>query len=374
MRIALLCNLVYPIAEPFAGGLERQTHQLATGLVAAGAEVTLFAHPKSDSRFELVPIALSDTPRTRGPVHTYRRVRAYRQMMRAVVGGDFDVVHNNTLHWLPPVWLALQRLPSLTTLHTPPYRSLKLAAVVSRLYKQPLAISISATLGTEWTAALGYAPEVVPNGIDPAKWPFSEHPHPKNALWYGRISPEKAPHLAIRAARAAGYRILLAGRVDDREYFQQQVEPLLRKGGAYLGSVKSEELKRRIGQAAVCLFTSLWREPFGLVLLEAPICGTPVVALNTGAVPEVLGLRMGVCVPMVSSSNSLMGAGAGAGTEVDEEAIVASLAAAIPVAGRMDRAACRAEVISRFSLDQMVAGYLTIYRRIQTRAIGQKSE
>ena len=370
MRIALLCNLYYPIAEPFAGGLERQTHQLATGLVAAGEEVTLFAHPKSDFRFDVVPIPFEETPRTRGPAQTYRRVSAYRRMMRAVADrGPFDIVHNNTLHWVPPLWLALGGAASLTTLHTPPYRSLRLAAALSRLRGQPRAVSISTTLGEEWKSALGYLPEVVPNGIDLEEWPLSLTPEPKTAIWYGRLEPEKAPHLAILAARRAGYRLTLAGRIDNEDYYQQQVAPHLGADCSYLGSVSSAELKTRIGQAAVCLFTSVWNEPFGLVLLEAPSCGTPVVAIELGAVTEVLNARMGVRVPFTKSlGTSHFGANAGA-RGGEEEVVVKRLAEGIRAAAELNRADCRAAVRERFDLNRMTDAYRAVYRTLS--AVGE---
>ena len=134
----------------------------------------------------------------------------------------------------------------------------------------------------------------IPNGVDSAQW--QRGPGGDAWVWFGRIVPEKAPHLAILAARSAGARLRIAGRIGDPEYFAREVEPRLGDGVEYVGPLRQPELCALVGTSSVALVTPVWSEPFGLVLAEALMTGTPVVAFDEGGAGEVLAGLPGCAV------------------------------------------------------------------------------
>jgi glycosyltransferase involved in cell wall biosynthesis len=188
---------------------------------------------------------------------------------------------------------------------------------------------------------------VIHNGADPAAIPFSARPRPDLAIVAGRIAAEKGTHLALAAARRAGLRVLLAGDVYDRGYFDEQVAPLLDEGVEVLGAVPRRRLAMLYGRAAVALVASLWEEPFGMVALEANLAGTPVAGFARGGLPEVVGSTGGV---------------------LTDDATVEALAAAIPEAAARDRAAVRAAAARRHPLSSMLDRHLRLYEQVAAAA------
>jgi glycosyltransferase involved in cell wall biosynthesis len=182
------------------------------------------------------------------------------------------------------------------------------------------------------------------------------HGLPKNLLqigpgnggylaFLGRISPEKAPDAAIRIAAKSGMKIKIAAKVDkvDEDYFKTTIEPLLGQGDIeFIGEIGEHQKAEFLGNAAALIFPIAWREPFGLVMIEAMACGTPVVAFNNGSVPEVLedGLT---------------------GFIVENEAQAIAAVAKIPT---LDRTRIRAEFDNRFTAHHMARNYLTLYSRL----------
>lgn len=335
MKIALLCPLRFPIRQPYHGGVEMHSHLLATALTERGHEVTLFAHPRSDENFQLIPFSLPEDAGFGKTTFTYRRV------IQELAKGEFDVVHNNSLHFLPPLRAKTLSFPMVTTLHTPPYRSFRITAGLTRAVRQHHYVSISHFLGTVWAPLIGVC-EVVHNGVDLVQWPFSISAVPKTAVWYGRFTPEKGAEYAIQAARAAGFRLTLAGPVYDQAYFAEKVRPELDEDIIYAGHLTQTELATLIGKSAVGLVTSVWDEPFGLVYAEMAACGTPVAAFDSGAAAEIITEACGQLVPKYD---------------------VAALAQVLGELTGKDRAACRRHIEAHFPLDRMVDGYLAVYRR-----------
>ena len=174
---------------------------------------------------------------------------------------------------------------------------------------------------------------VLPNGIDETAWRFRASGG-SGAVWVGRITPTKAPELAIWAARAAGVPITLFGPVEHLDHFEEKVRPHLSADLRYGGHLSSTELHAELGRFDVMAFTPMWDEPFGLVAIEAMACGVPVAYFDSGAAGEVVG----PC-----------------GAE--------ALAEALGRAMRVDRSACRARVLERFTLDRMIDGFERLYRR-----------
>ncbi|WP_020571469.1 glycosyltransferase [Neolewinella persica] len=314
------------------------THLLARELVARGHEVTLFAHPGSDQQFNLAPIAVKEN----AGFLTY--TRAIRKAIRFADLGDYDAIHNNTIHFLPPLLAQGLGIPMVTTLHTPPYKSHRLTAGLTKQVPNHHYVAISHFLGRQWQPFIGDDYTVIHNGLDPDAWPFSATPAPGTAIWYGRFTPEKGAEYAIAAARAAGCRLTLAGPISDQHYFDSLVAPELDERIRYAGHLKQAELAELVGRSAVGIVTSVWDEPFGLVFAEMLACGTPVVGFDSGAAVEIVTPEVGALVAKYDVR---------ALTQVLEE-----------VEGSRVRQHCRKRVLDAFQVERMVAEYESLYRRL----------
>lgn len=331
MHIALLAPLRFPIAEPFQGGLEMHTHLLARELLTRGHEVTLFAHPASDLAFAVEPFSVDEDAGVLAAAGTYRRA------MQAIAAGGFDAVHNNSIHFLPPLLAGKLRCPMVSVLHTPPYRSHRFTAALANRYENHRYVAISHFLGRQWERVIGQEYAVVHNGLDLAAWPFSAEPEPKTAVWYGRFTPEKGAEFAIAAALAAGYRLTLAGPVADPAYFNQHIAPALSAQITYAGHLNQAELAQLVGRSAVGIVTSVWDEPFGLAYVEMLACGTPVAGFASGAAAEIITPEVGALVP-----------------KRDVQALTQVLA---EVERSRVRAHCRQRVADAFQVEKMIEGY-----------------
>jgi glycosyltransferase involved in cell wall biosynthesis len=347
LRICLIASSRFPVREPFAGGLEAHTHSLARALVDRGHSVSLFAAPGSDNTLDvhelpLAAFAQSDSARNDVAAHPdvwAQEHHAYLSLMLdlAKTGvGRFDVVHNNSLHYLPVAMAEAVGLPVVTTLHTPPLSWLESAirfAPTSAVFA-----AVSEHTARAWQDTV--ATTVVLNGIDTTRW--AAGPGGGGAIWFGRIVPEKAPHLAMRAAKLAGIPLELAGPALDRCYFDEAIAPLLDDSITYRGHLAHSDLIRAVGRASVAVVTPSWDEPYGLVAAEAMACGTPVAAFARGALPEIISDASG---------------------RLAEPDSVPSLAAAIIEARGLDRARVRDRAVQHFSLSRMVDDYERLYYR-----------
>jgi len=244
-------------------------------------------------------------------------------------------VHNNSLHHLPVAMSSMLPVPLITTLHTPPTPWLESAI---RLTPSARFVAVSRFTALQWQEST--RAEIILNGVDTAKW--TPGPGGPGAIWFGRLVPEKAPHLAIEAARIAGLPLDLAGPVYDTEYFDRLIRPQLGPRVRYLGHLGTRELAKRVGRSAVAAVTPLWDEPYGLVAAEAMACGTPVAAFDRGALPEVIAPEGG----------RLAAAG-------DPDA----LASALLAAAALPRAGVRRHAELHCSLGTMVDRYERLYEQ-----------
>jgi glycosyltransferase involved in cell wall biosynthesis len=344
LRICLVANCRFPIAEPFTGGLESMTWHLARELVRRGHEVSVFAAPGSDPGLGAVELAVDVMPDRGGrhdvdppPRVEIAEHHAYLSLMLQLAGHEgtkFDVLHNNSLHYLPVAMARSLPMPVLTTLHTPPLWWLESAVRLDGVSSSFAAVSQHTA--TAWAPITQST--VVLNGVDVDQWPVG--PGGSTAVWSGRIVAEKAPHDAVLAARRAGVPIVLAGPILDPSYFRESVEPLLGPGATYAGHLAQADLANLVGGAGVAVVTPAWDEPYGLVAAEALSCGTPVAAYARGGLPEVVSADTGRLV------------------EPDR---VDLLASAIREAMTLDRAACRAHAVAELSLGRMVDRYEDTY-------------
>lgn len=353
MRIAIVAAARFPIAEPFAGGLEAHVWALATGLRDTGHDVTVFAGAGSDPR---LGIELLDLRRPRlsaaaradvsmGPDEWLDEHHAYLELMvRLADGHDYDLVHNHSLHHLPIAMAGMLPMPVVSTLHTPPTPWLESAIQVRE--RCPVAFAaVSEHTAHAWRHVVPHA-RVVPNGVDVSAW--TPGPGGGPLIWSGRIAPEKGTHLAIDAAVAAGEQLDLAGPVVDRAYFEGEIVPRLGSPLVrHLGHLDHSALAQRVGEASAALVTPCWDEPYGLVVAEAMACGTPVCAFARGGVPELIRADCGI---LVASGD------------------VNGLARAIPRAKLLSRGAVRRRAIAYCSLERMVERYQAYYDELLSPA------
>lgn len=348
LRIAVIASNRFPIAQPFAGGLEAHVWHLARSLAARGHQVSLFAASGSDAalncshrsvrQLRLSPAAEVDTAMP--PAQFMADHHAYLTLMMELAGpaGDaFDVIHNHSLHHLPVAMAPVVSTPMLCTLHTPPTPWLE-SAIECAGRARPLFAAVSRHTAAAWKHVLDDV-AVVPNGVDVRSWPLG--PGGRHLAWFGRLTPEKGAHVAIDAARRAGFDLRLAGPVSDLSYFHAKIEPRLTDGIAYVGHLDQTDLASLVGGASATLVTPMWDEPYGLVVAESVACGTPVVAFDRGGIPEILDAQCGRLVP--------------AGD-------VAAMASAIPEVLRLSRAEVRKRAVMQCSADTMVTNYLGIYQ------------
>lgn len=316
------------------------THLLARELRARGHDVTLFAHPESDRQFNLVPISVPED------ASFWRYTRAVRKAVRLAGMGPYDVIHNNTIHFLPPLLAQGLPQPMVTTVHTPPYKSHRYTAKLSQHIAKHHYAAISHFLGRQWAPFIGADYTVVHNGLNLEDWPFNPVPVAKTAIWFGRLTPEKGAEYAMAAARAAGYQLTLAGPVADQAYFDELIAPELDEQIRYVGHLKQDALADVVGKAAVGIVTSVWDEPFGLVFAEMLACGTPVAGFDSGAAAEIVTPAVGALVPKydVQALAQVLG-------EVEKSKV---------------RQQCRDLVAEAFLVTKMVDGYVAMYQRAVT--------
>lgn len=331
MRVALLGPIAWRTPPRHYGPWELVTGLLADGLVERDVDVTLFATLDSVTRAELdgvCPRPYQEDGELDGRV--WEALHVAHALSRSA---EFDLIHNH-LDWLPLAFSALSRAPMVTTIHgfsssqiVPAYREAKSAFV-----------SVS---DSDRSPELDYL-ATVHHGVDPAPLPFCEAGG-EELVCFGRVHPDKGTHEAIAIARAAGRRLSLCGPVQDERYFNERVAPHV-DGEAvrYLGSVEPDRRAILLGEAACLLHPIAFEEPFGLSVVEAMVCGTPVVAYPRGSMPEIV--EDGVT---------------GAIADGVAEAVVA-----VERVATFDRAACRRAALRRFDVRRMVDSYLHVYEDV----------
>jgi glycosyltransferase involved in cell wall biosynthesis len=341
MRILQVAPLYERVPPVTYGGTERVVSYLTDALVDLGHDVTLIASGDSITRADLIAatptsLRLDDTCRDSLSHH----LRALG--IAASLASSFDVVHFHTGFLQMPLARRLGT-PSVTTLHG--RLDIEELWPLLREFKDIPLVSISDAQRPEGVEA-GWI-HTVYHGVPPDLLPFRAEPDDYVAF-IGRISPEKRVDRAIEIAQRAGVPLRIADKVDvvDREYFEAEIKPLLDLPGvSYLGEINEEEKADLLGGARALLFPIDWPEPFGMVVIEAMSCGTPVVAWNHGSVPELIdhGLN-GLIVDSIESA-----------------------ATALRSVDAIDRATCRATFEQRFTAERMARDYLGIYETLREK-------
>ncbi|AXV06263.1 Glycosyl transferase, group 1 [Euzebya pacifica] len=348
LRIAIIAALRHGLREPHAGGLERQTADLAHGLRAAGNGVTVFASADADPDLGVEPIVPRETlldlsPAAREDVSMLAEGfmvehDAYLDLMLRLRDADFDVVHDNSLHYIPPATADLLPMPVVKVLHTPPTPWIE--AALRRRPENLHVVSVSHDNARRWPIT---PRAVIHNAIDLDRFEPTGAPVPRSAVWVGRVCPEKGPHHAVRAARRAGFSLDVIGPASDPTYAEEVLRPELDDHRRWVGHLDSADVAARIARASVALVTPCWPEPFGLVVMEALACGTPVAGYRHGALPELVNDDVAVLV------------------DPDDED---GLAEAVLQASTLDRGRCRAHAVAHGSVERMTGDYLALYREL----------
>lgn len=338
MRIAQVSPLYESVPPKAYGGTERVVSFLTEELVRRGHEVTLFASGDSQTAATLVPCCKRALRLGEG--YHYRTVR-HMIMFEDVASraSEFDVIHSHADYDAYPV-LSRQPTPFLTTLHGRLDR-LEYPLVYGRFPQVPLvSISDNQRLPLPHLNWLG----TVYHGLPLDILPFTAK-RGTYLAFLGRISPEKRADRAIEIAERAGMDLKIAAKVDpvDQEYYQEVIRPLIRHPGVeFIGEIKENEKAEFLGNAYALLFPIDWPEPFGLVMIEALACGTPIIAYRRGSVPEVItDGKTGFIV------------------ENEDQAV-----AAVRRVAALSRQRCRQVFEQRFSVSRMAGDYLSLYRRL----------
>jgi glycosyltransferase involved in cell wall biosynthesis len=336
MRIAVISPPWAPVPPLLYGGIELIVDRLAVGFQDAGHDVLLFATGDSTCKVPtqfILPAAEGmrigmAVPEQRHVMHAYEAVSAW----------GADVVHDHSI--IGPFHAAdrYPELPVATTIHGP--FNDELTDLYSRLNQS--GTPIIAISHAQAASAPGIKCErVIHHGIEAGDFPVG-HGAGGYCLFLGRMSPDKGPHRAIAAAKEAGVPLLMAAKMREaweRTYFEDFVEPHLTDDIRYLGEVPHEEKLSLLAGATALLNPIRWNEPFGLVMIEALACGTPVLAFAEGAAPEIVqdGVTGFLCA--------------------DEHAMAESIGRA----ASLDRAACRATVETYFSTKRMVEEHVELF-------------
>ncbi len=323
------------------------THLLARKLRSRGHDVTLFATTRSKPSAGLEAICPATAIAAVGTAEAndvafFREHHAYLSLMSRLRRSDFDIIHNNSLHYLPVTMADTLPMPMVTTLHTPPFCWLESGLTMLDSPNHAL-VAVSRSVSTQWRDVRA-VDAVVMNGIDLKRFTFCAEPHPEPYLvWYGRIVPEKGLHLAMEAARRVGLPLKIAGPVHDRRYYRERIEPALGSAAIHVGHLDHQKLAELVSGARAFLCAPLWDEPYGLVVAEALACGVPVAAFARGAIPEILDGSSGILA------------------RPDD---AASLADAIPAAMRLERRACRHRAETVCDVRHMIDGYEALYAQL----------
>jgi glycosyltransferase involved in cell wall biosynthesis len=333
MRIAMISTPFVAVPPPRYGGTELVVSELVDGLSAAGHDVTLFATGDSGARCERRALY----PRAVWPPDPYAELdHAAWAVGEVIADGGFEVVHAHVAAALP--FVRFLHAPLACTVHHAH------DARLSSLYRGARAHLVAISARQRALAPEIDGARVIHHGLSPSRYPPGDGAG-GYAVFLGRLSREKGAHHAIDAARAVGMPVRLAGRphAGDERYWRREVAPRLRGSSALaLGEVGGARKLELLGAAAALLFPVEWEEPFGLVMIEAMLCGTPVLAFPRGAVAEVV--EPGVTGYLCHG--------------------VADMARRLGAIASFDRRACRARAVERWSARRMVDEHVQLYEQL----------
>ncbi|ORV56128.1 glycosyltransferase [Mycobacterium florentinum] len=343
LRIVQVAPPYFDIPPKAYGGVEAVLADLADALVARGHDVTVVGAGQPGTTARFVPVWDQTLPDRLGEPYpeVMHALKVRSTIARIAAAERIDIVHDHTFAGVlnVPVYHELG-LSTVVTVHGPIDKDLY-------PYYRELGDDVALVAISDRQREL--APDLnwvgrVHNALQIEQWPFQSDKD-DYALFLGRFAPYKGAHLAVQAAHDAGIPLVLAGKCNEpaeKAYFDERVRPLLASSDHVFGEADAASKRKLLAGARCLLFPIQWEEPFGVVMIEAMACGTPVVALRGGAVPEVVvdGVTGVICERP------------------------AQLAAAIERAGSLDPHACRRHVAANFGVGQLGSGYEKIYHRL----------
>ncbi len=336
MRIAQISTLAAPVRHNSQSSVESLVWLITRELARAGHQVTIFGVAGSEADGEVVA-ALPGPYGENNSLEDWHLCEWINLCQAVQQSGRFDVLHSHAYLWGLPLE-PLSQAPMVHTMHIIPEED------SARLWARWPNACVTAITHHQWSAFPQFRPAaVIPHGVESSE--FTLQITPEDYVCYlGRFEPGKGPCQAIAACQAVGVRLLMAG--PSNPYFREKVQPLIDgKSVEYVGPVRGAERDRLLGGARAMVYPIQYPEAFGLVLVEAMLCGTPVAAMRLGAVPEIL-------------EDGVSGFTAANAEE---------FAQSIPKCFALDRRVIRERAEQRFSVERMAADYLRVYQQITAR-------
>lgn len=334
MRIAVLSPVAWRTPPRHYGPWEQVASNVAEGLVQQGMDVTLFAAGDSATGGRLsavIPRGYEEDETADAKVTECMHISYLMEQAK-----DFDIIHNH-FDFLPLTYSRLISTPMVTTIHG--FSSPKIIPVYKRYNDVGYYVSISYA---DRSPHLHYTATVY-NGLNGEDFTFEKNPQKDYLLFFGRIHPDKGAAEAIQIAKKSRCNLIIAGIIQDKDYFREKIEPELdNEQIRFLGAVGPRQRNKLLGHALALLHPIRFKEPFGLSVAESMWCGTPVIAFNKGSMPELI--RDGETGFLVN--------------DVEEATAKISL---LP---RIDRRKCHHWAMTQFSREKMVSDYLKVYRQI----------
>jgi glycosyltransferase involved in cell wall biosynthesis len=333
MHIAMLSPIAWRTPPRHYGPWENVASLLAEGLVAHGHDVTLFATADSKTSGTLHAVCLRGYEEDRSLIPKVWECLHISELFEHAEG--FDIIHNH-FDFLPLTYMGLTTTPVVTTIHG--FSSPGILPVYKKYNGKAFYVSIS---DSDRSPDLDYI-KTIHHGIDITLFDFQPAPD-DYLLFFGRIHPDKGTREALNIARDCNKKLILAGIIQDKAYYEQYVAPRIDNDKViYAGSVGPVERSRLLGKACALLHPIQFNEPFGLSVIESMACGTPVIAFGRGSMPELIeNGKSGFLV-----------------NNVDE---------AVETVARIkeiDRATCRLHVARHFTVDRMIDEYIQVYEII----------
>lgn len=338
MKIALISPIAWRTPPVHYGPWESVASLICEGLVKRGVDVTLFATADSITTAKLravCPIGYEEDKNIIPKVWECLHISEVFEHAQ-----EFDLIHNN-FDFLPLTYSRFVDTPVLTTIHG--FSSQGILPVYEKYNKNTHYVSIS---NSDRSDKLDYIATVY-HGINIEQFTFKKEAG-DYLIYFGRIHPDKGAKEAIQIAKKFGKKLVIAGIIQDENYFDNQVFPHLNEAVVYVGSVGPELRNKLLGDAYALIHPIYFAEPFGLSVVESMACGTPVVAFNKGSMPELI-------------ENGKNGY------------IVENIDEAVDALGKIlkiDRQCCRENVEKRFSVERMVDDYIKVYQQIINQKIG----
>lgn len=336
MKIAILSPIAWRTPPRKYGPWEQVASNIAEGLVEKGLDVTLFATGDSITKGKLE--SSCELPYAEDSICDPKVSECLHISNLMEQAGRFDIIHNN-FDFLPLSYSQLINTPMITTIHG--FSSSRIIPVYKKYNRTVTYIAIS---NADRHPDLDYM-RTIYHGIDPKDFILSSEKE-DYLLYFGRIHPDKGAHAAISIARQAGYPVKIAGLIQDENYFNAQIRPHIDGNKVeYLGNIGPDVRNELLGGARALLHPIFFEEPFGLSIIEAMMCGTPVIAFARGSMPELI--VDGVSGYLVNN--------------------IAEAVSAVEKLTSIDAHACRQHACDNFSRERMIDEYIDAYKTVLHR-------